>query len=123
MNILLTLVTNANTMDLNEFVNKSLRAIIDGVTEAQSYAKEKGAKINPANINTGPIKYWTNDNGVGQEVEFDVAVEVNESQEGTKSAGIKVWGVGAEGKKIKGSENTTHSRIKFSVLLFLPPQN
>ncbi|MBI5010935.1 MAG: hypothetical protein HZB98_15070 [Bacteroidia bacterium] len=117
------MIANENTMDLNEFVNKSLKAIIDGVTEAQSYAKEKGAKINPANINTGTIKYWTSSNGVGQDVEFDIAVVVNESQEGSKSAGIKVWGIGAEGKKIKESENTTNSRIRFSVLLFLPPQN
>lgn len=109
-------------MELNEFIQKSLSAIIDGVTEAQIYAKERGAKINPANINTGPLKYWSNDNGVGQDVEFDVAVEVNESQEGAMSAGIKVWGVGAEGSKIKGSENITSSRIKFSILLFLPPQ-
>ena len=109
-------------MELNEFINKSIRAIIDGVVEAQSYAKEKGAKINPSNVNFKDAKTWTNDGIYGQNVEFDVAVVANESQGGNFKAGINVAGSGLGGQKSKGSENSTNNRIKFYVPLFLPPQ-
>jgi hypothetical protein len=108
-------------MELKEFIQKSLTEIIDGVVESQSYAKEKGAKINPANCRNNEAKIW-DDNGWGQNIEFDVAVIVNESQEGKINAGINVCGTGIGGQKSKEQENTTSSRIKFSILVFLPPQ-
>jgi len=110
-------------MELKEFIQKSLTEIIDGVVEAQSYAKGKGAKINPANINSTASKYWSDDGVEGRDIEFDVAVVVNESTEGKVNAGINVWGVGVGGQKSKEMENSTSSRIKFSILVLLPPQN
>jgi len=109
-------------MELNEFVNKSLRAIIDGVAEAQSYAKEKGAKINPTYLNSEKAKYWSPDGPFGQDIEFDVAVMANESTEGKINAGISVWGIGAGGEKSKEFASSTSSRIKFSIIVVLPPQ-
>jgi hypothetical protein len=109
-------------MELKEFIQKSLTEIIDGVIEAQIYAKEKGAKINPSNIVPGTAKYLDGDGFIGQDIEFDVAVIVNESTEGKISAGINVWGIGAGGQKSKEQENSTNSRLKFSIPLFLPIQ-
>ena|ERR1035437_6269207 len=109
-------------MELKAFIQKSIIEIIDGVTDAQIYAKEKGARINPANILSGNTKVWDSDGAVGQNIEFDVAVIVNESTEGKVNAGITVWGIGAGGQHTNGLENSTTSRIKFSINLFLPIQ-
>jgi hypothetical protein len=111
-------------MELKDFISKSITEIIDGVTEAQSYAKSKGAKVNPTDFNSssGP-KYYLNNGGMGQEIEFDVAVVVSETSEGKIGAGINVWGVGIGGHSTTGEESSTTSRIKFSVLVFLPTQS
>jgi hypothetical protein len=109
-------------MELKEFIQKSIIEIIDGVTGAQNYAKDKGARVNPVNIASGNTKVWDSNGLIGQSVEFDVAVIVNESSEGKINAGINVWGIGAGGQQSNGQENSTTSRIKFSIPLFSPPQ-
>jgi len=109
-------------MELKEFVSKSIIAIIEGVVEAQSFAKDNGAKINPSNLTAPTVKYYSDDGVLGQDIEFDVAVVVSETKEGKMNAGISVCGIGAGGHKSKETENSTTSRIKFSVPLLLPIQ-
>lgn len=111
-------------MELKEFISKSLTEIIDGVSEAQSYAKTKGAKINPADFNGGSnSNFLLNNGGLGQEIEFDVAVNANETSDSKIGAGINVWGVGIGGHSTAGQENSITSRIKFNILVFLPNQD
>ena len=40
----------SNGIELNDFVAESLKQIIEGIIEAQKFAKEKGAIVNPKNI-------------------------------------------------------------------------
>ena len=37
-------------MELKEFIAESLKQIIDGIVDAQTYAKEKHATINPEGL-------------------------------------------------------------------------
>lgn len=111
-------------MELQDFVAETLKQIIDGVIAAQTYAAEKGARVNPPidfRSNEGGLLMW--EKGFNQpihSVDFDVAVT---AKEGTKTqGGISVL-VGALGLKATGqSEESAHklNRIRFSIPIGLP---
>jgi hypothetical protein len=113
-------------MKLQEFVKETLREIIAGVQEAQTYAATTGARINPdedhARANTSYID--TSDGGIApiKEIDFDVAVTSTDTTEAQAGAGIFVaaLGIGAKGKS--DTLNSCVSRIKFSVPIALPVQ-
>lgn len=109
-------------MELKEFIKQSLVEIIDGVVEAQAYAKQKGARINPPRSKSSSTVVADAWGVIGQEVEFDVAVVSNESIEGKVNAGISVIGIGVGGQTSADRSNATQNRIKFSIPLFLPIQ-
>ena len=114
-------------MELKEFVSEALSQIVDGVADAQKYAMEQGASINPnpANLSWSKndsqnIMYDSYSNVLVRFVEFDVAVTV---VEGTKTKG----GVGVViGPVVLGSHgqseasNSSISRIRFSVPVGFP---
>lgn len=111
-------------MDLQEFVKQTLTQIIEGVTDAQKQVSEKGGEINP-HINTsheqlGKQGFLFSSEGPVQIVKFDVALTVGEGK-GTKG-GIGVFagvvGLGSSGES--SSENSSVSRVEFSVPLLLP---
>ena len=117
-------------MELKEFVSESLKQIIDGVIDPQTYAKSKGASIIP----TG-IKYPASNNNIPfivgmrgsvnkpvQVMEFDVAVTVTQTGEAKAGLGIfsGVLGVGAQA--ILEDGNVIANRIKFAVPFLFPDQ-
>jgi hypothetical protein len=44
-------------MELKEFISESLKQIIEGISDSQALAKEKGAKINPAGLSSTHFIY------------------------------------------------------------------
>jgi hypothetical protein len=118
-------------MELKSFVREALVEIVGGVKEAQDQTKDTGALINPEGVftesSTKVVKWLPERKGggdwrEGQVVEFDIAVAVSEKDEAQGGVGIQVAsimiGVGVSGKM--EDENSTISRLKFSVPLFLP---
>lgn len=111
-------------MELREFVAQTLTQVIDGVRDAQSQVDAPGAVINP-HVNTsheqlGKQGFLWSSEGPVQIVQFDVALTVVEGT-GTKGgigvfAGAISLGTSGESK----NENSSVSRIKFSVPLRLP---
>jgi len=94
-------------MNIKEFVSDTLKQIIDGVVDAQEYAKNKEAVLVPH------LDYYRN-------ISFDVAVTVDESKQKEGKAGITVWSIGAGvGGKTESSSSTV-SRIKFEIPIALP---
>ncbi len=55
-----------------------------------------------------------------QRVEFDVAVTVTEKSGGGGKAGIKVFSIELSGDISKGAEQSTASRVRFTIP-FIPP--
>ena len=115
-------------MELNVFVSESLKNIIDGVRDAQEYASEVDAKINPV-VNSADRDRFRNsvrtNDGTGrivQDVHFDVLVTVTEGK--ATKGGIGVFagaiGIGTQGQS--EAENSSMSRIKFSVPVIFPVQ-
>lgn len=113
-------------MELKEFITESLKQIIDGVIDAQIYAKDKGATINPDGliydghnnliVNRSPASL----NYVPQIMEFDVVVTVTESEKAKASLGVftGVLGLGTQAHVESG--NIVANRIKFSVPVIFP---
>jgi hypothetical protein len=117
-------------MELKDFVAQSLHQIVQGVKEAQ--ATDTGAVINPriddsSGSNPDALKkagrlFEVSSRLPIEEVDFDVAVTVEESgQAGGKiGAGIKVLGLEAGMSGASETRNSSVSRIRFSVLVKLP---
>lgn len=111
-------------MDLGEFVSQTLIQIVDGVKNAQDKVAESGATVNP-HLTTSQEQagrqgfLWTG-GAYAQIVQFDVALTVTEGK-GTKG-GIGVFAgainLGSSGQS--QNENSSVSRVKFSVPLALP---
>jgi len=104
-------------MELNEFIELTLRQITEGVAGAQS--AECGENINAQTAGTvhfGGNLIDTGKYGVHTRVDFDVSVSAETSGKG--GAKLAVFGVGVDG----AAERTVSSanRICFSVPVRLP---
>lgn len=104
-------------MELNKFISETLKEIISGVKEAQEFARENGACINPNQFGTLTSPKNILDMGDGtvsivQPVEFDVCVTHTKKKSG--KGGIEIVSGSME------SSTDTASRIKFSVAVSLP---
>jgi hypothetical protein len=110
-------------VDLKDFVSQTLTQIIEGVKAAQEAAKEHGAEVNPDTAG-GVGSHMTSMSGKNlRNVEFDVALTVAEGT-GTKG-GIGIvagaFALGSSGQST--SQNSSVSRVQFSVPLALPLQS
>lgn len=114
-------------LDLQTFVTSTLVQIAKGISNAQEELKGTGALVNPglrgmfasAKI-SDPVVYISGVQVHIKDVSFDVAITASDEQSAEAGAGIKVWGtrLGADGKI--SSENSTVSRVQFSVPIVLP---
>mgnify|MGYP003625541829 CR=1 FL=1 len=114
-------------MQLDEFISKSLKSIIKGTKEAQSFAKENGAIINPY------VGKWDYDkiNKAKQVLNLSddefkgicLAVEEMKNKETGGEAGINVYSLKLGGKASDKETNESISRIKFSLTAMLPNES
>lgn len=114
-------------MDVKTFVSATIQQIIDGTVEAQEYARDKGALVNPVSSMTGATDvaggFLRRYDGYVpvRLVRFDLAVTAEESSAKGGEAGLKVLSVGrAGGSMSSASSNTSTSRVSFEVGLALP---
>jgi hypothetical protein len=112
-------------MELKEFVEETLRQLIDGVSSATDFARQKGAVINPETLefvsDSGQSDMWCEQRGrIASRVSFDIAITASESNEAGGKAGISLapFRLGAEGKRDWSNQNV--SRISFSLQVLLP---
>ncbi|MBU0719056.1 MAG: hypothetical protein KJ749_12465 [Planctomycetes bacterium] len=116
-------------MDLQEFVSTSLRQIVDGVNEAKEYAAKLGASVNASGdiINVPGItgrtlfrKTRDNNYQFAQDVGFDVALTTIEEQQKGGGAKLSVLSLSLGGDASSERTNSSVSRVKFTVPVFLP---
>lgn len=97
-------------MELKDFVSQTLVEIIKGVEMAQQATKDSTGIVNP-----------DHDMNDRENVQFDVAVTVQEGQE-AKAGIVAVWGILGGAGAAKLDEMKAHvSRLQFSIPVFLPP--
>ena len=111
-----------NNMDLKEFVSETLKEIIAGIKDAQEYAKENGAIINPTHfgiVKPKAIMNKDNDEMTSvQRVDFSLSLEQGFSADGEINVGV--LDIGRLGGDYK-SQNT--NTVHFSVLVVFPTDN
>ena len=96
--------TQNDYSELQSFVTGTLRAIMEGITDAQSSVEMKSAH------GTGVYKY-----NAPTEIGFDVAITAERA--GGKKGGfeVRILSVGANARAETATKNSTASRIQFSV--------
>lgn len=111
-------------MELRDFVAETLTQIVEGVQEAQVRTKSHGARVNPHLTTSAELAIKHSiliaSGAAAQLVHFDVALTAKEGT-GTKGGiGVVVgaFALGSTGQS--QAENSTVSRVKFSVPLVLP---
>jgi hypothetical protein len=119
-------------MQLNEFVSATIKQVIDGIVDAQAYASQKGAMVNPSGMyrttdvqnfnlqvdNTFKSSYHL----IPQMLDFDVAITESAAAE-TKGGIAVLTGVLGLGAQAKTTDlNTIANRIRFSVPVLFPQQ-
>lgn len=112
-------------MKLEQFVEESLKQIIGGVLKAQVYGEQHGAHVNPVNAtfnsNSQNVVYCTETGVPLQQVEFDVAVTVSESNASSQDNNVGVGDITVSAAPSESSStNSSASRIKFTVPVRLP---
>lgn len=107
-------------MDIEAFVATSLEQIVKGVKRAQAAVSESGAKINSKANKMSELRDYQSGFQM-QQVEFDLAVTATESSKsgGGIKAGVAILSANFGGGS--DSQNSSVTRIKFTVPLVLPP--
>ncbi len=115
-------------MELKDFVSQTIKQLIDGILEAQEYAKDKNALINPSiEVMGGPHgKSYLLDaysREMVNEISFEVGLTVTEGS--TTDSGAKI-GVASflsvNGGKEVVSSTVNLNKISFSIPIALPQQ-
>jgi len=112
-------------MELREFLSSTLAQLIEGVVQAQEFAKNRGVEIFPKEGFPSDFEKMSRTMKTKRLVniiEFDVAVVVVENKSLSGGIGIMVpeWNLGYHAKI--DTEKSTVNRIKFSIPIVLPVQ-
>jgi hypothetical protein len=94
-------------MELKEFIKTTLRELSEAIDESGVELKKKLTLTNTALRNKGHGNYGL--------IDFDLAVDVKESQKSGKSGGLRISVVEAKLGKDNESASSSSSRIKFTV--------
>ena len=106
-------------MELKEFITESLVQIQEGVQDAinrRASLTDAAGVINPVWGTSGDDISFRD----MQKVEFDVAVTATDRTAGGGKAGLRIFSAEVGADASKSVENSTVSRIKFTVP-FIPP--
>lgn len=101
-------------MELSSFITETLVQIQQGVEEAIKQRKATPGAFGAINPAFGKDANAFSKHHV-QQVEFDVAVTVSEKSSKAGKAGLKVFSAELGGEINKDAENSTVSRIKFTI--------
>jgi len=117
-------------MNLKDFIKESLSQIAEGIASADADVIKQGGAINPRDVIIssdikGAYGIFADDQKgkfrrIVQSIQFDVVVSAVESEQTKGGIGIHVGYVGFGGTEKSDSQNSSESRIKFSVPMLYP---
>jgi hypothetical protein len=105
-------------MDLKTFISEALVQIQEGVQDAID--KRMASDTNTGAINPQFEPFEEGREGLVEKVHFDVAVTATSGESAGLGGGISVLQLSAEARKSKSKEDSSVSRIQFSVRI-IPP--
>lgn len=106
-------------MELKNFIKNTIISISEAIKESQSELKDKGVIVNPETVEIGKNNEkllradgWR----YVQNLDFDIIVEIDESQEKSGDGGLKVASFINLGGTISSENQQRNSnRLKFSI--------
>jgi hypothetical protein len=110
-------------MELQAFVQESLKQIIAGIADASKEAKGHGASINPRQSSWHDNQCFYFDRRTGSAlttVEFDIAVTASDSAKTKGGIAVAVASVVLGSQAESSKANQQVSRIRFSIPVVLP---
>lgn len=117
-------------MDISEFIKEAIRQVCIGIELSARECGQLGAIVNPTISvgENGDFFIPTKPSSVAmqrrvQKIDFDIAVEVTESEEVEGGGGISVHVFSAKGNLSSKTTNSTINRVSFSVPICLPAQD
>ena len=109
-------------MELKDFIKQTIEQIVDGVVEAQTNIKDKGANINPVNFPyTKDGKHNHSKYSIPQEVIFDIGLTSTEKNGSSERIGVFLGSINLGKKNNDSTEAVAVTKVRFSVPLSLPP--
>ncbi|MEJ6519122.1 hypothetical protein PQI64_05200 [Shewanella bicestrii] len=111
-------------MELNKFIQNTLKQIIEGVSESQAYAKEKGAIINPTSVEffrDGKNNY--HNQAMPQDVEFDVGLTSINNDGSNEGIGVFLGAIKLGKNNQESNQTSAITKVKFTVPIVLPTGN
>lgn len=109
-------------MEIRAFISDVLKAVVDGVVDAQMATKSSGAVISPARSREFSIP--TDLSGAGgdiQTIDFEIAITATKPERGKGEAHPTVWAATSD-EVGRPSSSRALSRLKFRVPVALPVQ-
>jgi hypothetical protein len=114
-------------MELKEFIEEAISAIIDSTTELQKKYADEDIVINPPSAQSGADVFQPRSGNYTmrrvKNVDFDVAVTAATESSKSGGAGIKVVSLNIGGKGAKSASSEQVSRVSFSIPLTLKPSS
>jgi hypothetical protein len=107
-------------MELEFFVRSSLLQVMNGIRTAVDEYQVISNRISGGGVISPAWGGHVDQINRVKEVNFDIAVTATDKLEGQVGGGIKVFALDFSGKGSTATENSTVSRISFSVTI-LPP--
>ncbi|PHM38229.1 hypothetical protein Xmau_03618 [Xenorhabdus mauleonii] len=112
-------------MKLDKYVEETIKQIITGISAAQKFGDQNGAKVNPASVTfnrQNATNTFCSNTGVPiQQIEFDIVVSVSEGNSTADSPEITVGSSTISGNaQTSETTNSSTNRIKFSIPVLLP---
>ena len=108
-------------MELNKFIQNTLKQIIEGVAESQTYASEKGAIINPTYVSfqkDGKSNRYQN--AMPQDVQFDVGLTSINTDGSNEGVGVFLGAIKLGKNNQESNQTSAITKVKFTVPLVLP---
>lgn len=113
-------------MDLQNFVASALVQIVRGIEQAQQELKGTGALVNPGlssvqpSTDTPAIAVSSDAFTYVRNVTFDIALTATDGKDTQVGGGLQVWAVRVGSDRKVSHEDSTVSRLQFTVPLALP---
>jgi hypothetical protein len=109
-------------MEIKEFVSTVIVSLVQGVEDAQIKLQESEAVVNPLGVSSSIAILNNRIPPCLTNIEFEVAVEVKDSEDIGGGIGVKIAGVFNSSVTAKKGRLESHvSKLRFSVPILLPP--
>lgn len=121
---------NYNSMELKQFITEVLTQIAEGTMDAAEAFSKNGGIINPellanyqGDMPTARVKGFSHDpRNIICSVDFSVTLSEETSKDKHSGIGVQFGNVGLGRKRITGKNESSLTRIEFSIPCVLPEQ-